>query len=559
MISVNQNEPCVIVPRVSTGKQVEGTSLETQEEACIILAEKLNSPVYAIYREEGVSGALYLARRDLQIALSDIEEDRAKIFITYKVDRAGRDVDVIRAIAKRVTDAGGKIYFADEGGTETVYSGIGKAMLTMKGVFAEMERDAICERTTGGRRKKALQGQQPSRTVSPYGYHIVTHVDVLRGLYPEEEVGRYIIIEEEAKWVRDIFSRCLAGASLRGTANWLESAGVPTPGDGKFWRASTLRNILNNPVYKGCPAFGRRKYKVDETRLQRGMKRVRFPVTASDENIVPLTAPAIVEEETWGACQRCLADNRIIVSGNPNNRYVLSGLMYCPSCNRRMASATNKGNIYYNCPEDRPSRSASKRVCNPTRHRAEVVEPIVVRCIQEVARHPESVAIALRAYQKEKAATTSENADNLRKELETLDAKERATAEAQVQAIMAGRSTDVYDGLLADIGSKRQALQARLDAAVRGQRGATTTPATIAEKVARVLADVDEALTAPEITPAERNTLLRSVVNAVRPDDDGYCVALVPLSTGSKEPTSFSYSLPTVQMISMLCPPGASR
>lgn len=96
----------VIVPRVSTGQQVEGTRLDVQEAACLRQAAIEDANLLRVYRDEGISGTLFHARPGLQEAIARIEAGEANIFITSKLDRAGRNVEILRTIKRRVEAAG---------------------------------------------------------------------------------------------------------------------------------------------------------------------------------------------------------------------------------------------------------------------------------------------------------------------------------------------------------------------------------------------------------------------------------------------------------------------
>ena len=54
-----------------------------------------------------------LSRPGIQRALKQIEEGKANVLITMKLDRSGRDADVLELIRKRVVNVGGKLVFAD--------------------------------------------------------------------------------------------------------------------------------------------------------------------------------------------------------------------------------------------------------------------------------------------------------------------------------------------------------------------------------------------------------------------------------------------------------------
>src|SRR5205085_12388895 len=117
----------------------------------------------------------------------------ANLLITMKLDRTGRDVDIIRLIQKRVTNAGGRLIFAD--GMNFENNATGRLMLTQMAGFAEYEKEVIRERTTAGRRRRAAEGIQPARCFAPYGYRIPTWADKERGECSADEVGRYQIVE----------------------------------------------------------------------------------------------------------------------------------------------------------------------------------------------------------------------------------------------------------------------------------------------------------------------------------------------------------------------------
>jgi DNA invertase Pin-like site-specific DNA recombinase len=537
-------EPCVIVPRVSTSQQVQGTSLDTQEEACVRLAGRLGSPIYATYREEGVSGSLYLSRKDLQQALRDIEAGRAKIFITYEVDRAGRDVDVIRAIAKRIRSAGGRLFFAKDG-TEVDYQGMGKAMLTLRGVFAELELDQIRERTTRGFDKTIRDGIQPSRTYEPFGYYIVKRRDVIRGVLPDvpgrtyraghnvgppPAEGTYVIVEEQARYVLQIFARYAAGCSLRQLTLWLEAEAVPTPRGGKCWHASTVEYILRNPVYKGQACNGRHQRIVDEERclkknpktgkdMRIDYKRQRDPSAWKFIAVEPL-----VTEAVWEECQRRLGANPKEQSGNPKRRYWLSGILRCPKCGRAMSGATG----YYLC-RDAFGQGNSKRIaCHPRRYRVDEADGTVLTAIRKAARSRDQFAAALRADQKRRGRQASDpSADiaQVRVALEQLQDEEKATVQAQVAGIRAGADASIYAGLLSESARKRAAMEAKLKGLI-GQTGEKREPGSAAERWEEVLSSVDEALQGTALTAAEQHLILSSIVERIVPEENAYRIFL---------------------------------
>jgi len=262
----------VIYTRVSTDRQAEkGTSLEEQLSACTKYALELGWMVVAHVQDAGVSGARYETRDGIQEVLALIEGQHADAVVIACMDRYSRDREHQTAIRRRIHNAGGRVELVNLRVDDTP---TGNLLFSIAGDFAQYERETIIERCTKGRRRKATEGHQSARSWSPYGYHIIGKRDVLIGTHAAADEGRYVIVEDQAKWVREIFARYAAGTGLHALATWLSSAGVPTSRSGKMWRASGIKRMLENPVYKGKGTFGRYLRIYDESRLARGFKAI---------------------------------------------------------------------------------------------------------------------------------------------------------------------------------------------------------------------------------------------------------------------------------------------
>ena len=76
-VTMQRAASAVLYARVSTGEQAkEGTSLESQRDACRAKALSLNLPVVAEYEDAGISGGFLLTRPGMQAALADISMRR---------------------------------------------------------------------------------------------------------------------------------------------------------------------------------------------------------------------------------------------------------------------------------------------------------------------------------------------------------------------------------------------------------------------------------------------------------------------------------------------------
>jgi site-specific DNA recombinase len=550
----------ILYTRVSTGKQAEeGTSLEVQEELCLRKAQQEKAQVVDILSDEGVSGALYLSRPGIQEALKRIEAGEANLLITLKLDRSGRDVDVLRLIRKRVMNAGGRLLFAD--GMNFENNAIGNLMFTQIAGYAEYEKEIIRERTMSGRRRRAEEGQQPSRAMSPYGYHVVTKKDVIAGLYPANLLGTYQIIEAQAVIVRRIFQEYAGGASLTQLCRRLQAESIPTPRDGQYWRRCTVQRILNNPVYKGTPVSGRHAARTDERRAETGRK-VTYIVKVDEAQWIYLEAPALVDDATFSLCQVKLREGNRSKSGNPDRIHLLSSLIRCPLCGKAMAGKWVKRTYkdqktvfdpYYHCQNAYPSSNPGGVVCNNQNYRALDMERLTCQAVQFLATQPDILEKALRALAHQRARQQQSGTGTaLKAALRELEAREKATIEAQIVGIMSGASASAYAQVLQEIARQRDEVQARL-LEMQPQNGTAPNEGEAARQITTMVIDVEEALTAEELTPAERRQLLSRVVREVKPkrDEKGEWGVLVTLRSPFAQPGMETLHQ-TVSMISML-------
>ena len=94
------NERAVIYVRVSTGRQVQGTSLETQERDCRAYGERMGWQITRIFREEGES-AKTAQRTQLQemLRFCRTTQQRPEYVLIHALDRFARngiDHDALR-------------------------------------------------------------------------------------------------------------------------------------------------------------------------------------------------------------------------------------------------------------------------------------------------------------------------------------------------------------------------------------------------------------------------------------------------------------------------------
>lgn len=536
----------VIVTRVSGQEQArEGTSLESQLDACRAKALAVSLPIVAEYEDAAVSGAFLLARPGMQAAIGDIQAGRADTLICPNMSRYSRDVEHQQTIKKAVRAAGGRLVFCDMDFDDTPE---GDLAFNIMGGFAEYERQVIRERTMKGRRKRASQGVQTARGWSPYGYTIPKTKDVIAGRFPAEAIGQYLIHEEEAAVVRWLFAEYAAGNdSLPGLARQLNARGVPTKMGAALWHPPTIRGFFVNTAYIGRPKFGKLTCHKDERRLSEIRPSTGEPFRTPDvrrptapENVIELSAPPLVDQATWDAVQARLTTNKARRGGNPCRTHMLSGTVVCERCGAAMQM--NGGNpkkgyaAHYTCGRHRETNAyTGERVCSNEHFKVPVAEEAVVKSIESALTERDIIAIALRAYREQSNALP---ANDLRRELAAADTalgelaeEDLLTVQAQMAGMKMGASPAAYAAVFADLAARRKDLEDRRGALRRmfdARRPAGTDPGGGAELKAKALADVGRVLRSDKVPAMVKRRAVMTVVEKVYCRRDGAVVTFLP-------------------------------
>ncbi len=240
---------CYIYTRVSTSMQVDGYSLDAQRDKLRKYAEYEDMLVAGEYSDEGFSGKNIQGRLEFQRMLSDIQEgkDGVDYVLVFKLSRFGRNAaDVLNSL-QLMQDFGVNLICVEDGIDSSKDSG--KLMISVLSAVAEIERENIRTQTMAGREQKAREGKW-NGGFAPYGYKL--------------ENGQLRIAEDEVEVIRVIYDRYIhTNDGVVGVAKYLNSHGYvkklrqnnTIPGFSRDF----VKDVLDNPVYMGKIAYGRRK------------------------------------------------------------------------------------------------------------------------------------------------------------------------------------------------------------------------------------------------------------------------------------------------------------
>lgn len=373
---------CVLYPRVSTEMQVDGYSLEGQKNMLTRFADREEMIVVDTYEDAGKSGKSIEGRPAFQKMLRDIEDGLDVDYIlVYKLSRFGRNAADILNSLELVQSYGVNLICIEEGIDSSQTSG--KLLISVLSAVAEIERENIIEQTMNGRREKARQGGW-NGGFAPYGYTL--------------EDNKLVIEETEAVAIRKIFELYTSSEiGLGGIANQLNLQGIRKiprqNGTLEDWTGHFIKLILDNPVYCGKIAYGRRtKEKVKGTKNDYQMKRNDDYILTEGQH------KGIVSEEVWekAHAKRLRTGVKQPSKIGRDRVHLLSGLLKCPVCGSPMYTnkhawtnkdGTYKEIYYYVCSRNRMVRG--KHCEYKAMLKKTDIEPMVIEAIREIVRNEE--------------------------------------------------------------------------------------------------------------------------------------------------------------------------
>lgn len=224
--------------RVSTDEQAKtGYSIGEQRERLLAYCKAKDWVVYDVYVDGGYSGS-NLDRPAIQRLQADISN--FDIVLVYKLDRLSRSqFDILALIEKTFLPNG--VDFVSMSESFDTSTPFGRAMIGILGVFAQLEREQIKERSMMGKKARAKKGKYHGGGKIPIGYD-----------YDGEKL---IPNEYEAAQIRLIFQMVADNKSNVDILQALNAKGY-TMKYGEWKASSRIQLTIKNNVYVGVLKFG---------------------------------------------------------------------------------------------------------------------------------------------------------------------------------------------------------------------------------------------------------------------------------------------------------------
>ena len=320
----NQQPITALYPRLSHEDELQGesNSISNQKHILETYAKQNGFSNLRWYTDDGYSGANF-QRPGFQAMLADIEAGKVGTVIVKDMSRLGRNYLQVGMYTEMIFPQKGVRFIAINDGVDSAQGDNDFAPL--RNIFNEWLVRDTSKKIKAVKRSKGMSGK-PITSKPVYGY-----------LMDEDE--NFIIDEEAAPVVKQIYNLCLAGNGPTKIARMLTEQQILTPGTLEYrrtgstrryhpgyeckWATNTVVHLLENREYTGCLV----NFKTEKPsyKLKHSIENPPEKQAVFENHHEP-----IIDRETWERVQELRKQRK-----RPN-RYdevgLFSGILFCADC-----------------------------------------------------------------------------------------------------------------------------------------------------------------------------------------------------------------------------------
>lgn len=304
----------------------ESGSIQTQRALLTQYCQENNIPVYDIYVDDGFSGTNF-ERPDFKRMLTDLENHKANLVIVKDLSRFGREYAQMGMYIENDFEDW-NIRFISIGENIDTLNGTDGILMPITNVINSQYAKECSRKTKQAHRALAKEGKFIGSR-APFGY-----------MKDPNDRHHLIIDDEAATVVRDIFKMFCDGIGYVRMTKILREQKVLNPQayfnknnpdyyKSDYWRqdfdwhATSIRSILNNPVYLGQTTFGR-------TKVKGRTKKKKVAVDESEWIVVENTHEPIIDKDTWDLARDIMKNRRRETKRGEVQMF--AGLVKCSDC-----------------------------------------------------------------------------------------------------------------------------------------------------------------------------------------------------------------------------------
>lgn len=290
-----------------------------------------------IFADEGISGTSTKKRTEFLRMIRQCRQKKIDLILTKSIQRFARNTLDCINYTRILRRLGIGVFFEKENINSLPPDS--EFMITMYGAMAQSESESISGNVKWGKKRAMEAGKVSIAYKNLYAYE-------------KGADGKPVPIPAQAEIVRELYTRYLAGASLRELKDWLEHGKQPTVAGGTAWSITAVKGILTNEKYCGDVLL-QKTFSTDVI-----SKKVVKNTGQLPKYLVQNHHEGIVTREQFQAVQAELArrsalrsDSKQAATGRScyTSKYALSDRLVCGECGKlyRRKTRNIKGNIYH--------------------------------------------------------------------------------------------------------------------------------------------------------------------------------------------------------------------
>lgn len=393
--------------------KADSISVESQLEYC---KYETRGNAYKVYSDKGYSGK-NTNRPGFESMMNDIKQGGVSRVIVYKLDR----------ISRSILDFANMMDIFQEYNVEFVSSTerfdtstpIGRAMLNICIVFAQLERETIQKRVADAYYSRSKRGFYMGGRI-PYGFS--KESTVIDGI----KTSKYVPIPEEAEQIKLMYSMYADGKhSLGEIISYFNEHDIKHL-RGSMWSVGRISDMLRNPIYVMADAdvydfFISQGANVinsvsdftgyNACYLYQGNKsKTRKQLDLTDKEIVLAPHQGIISSSDWIKCRlRCLNNRQSTQTCKATTSWLV-GKVKCGKCGYGLTivKANTKWHRYFVCATSLATKKANCKGTGGTIY-ADVLEDYMLKAIRNKLSEFKTLS-----YQSEKKNNPKINENKIR-------------------------------------------------------------------------------------------------------------------------------------------------
>ena len=379
--AVKEDKITALYCRLSRDDEMQGDSNSIRNQKSILqkYADDGGFTNTAFFVDDGYSGTTF-DRPDWNRLMELVDSGKVGTIIVKDMSRLGRDYLKVGMYTEMVFPNAEVRFIAINNGVDS-NNQAENDMTPIINIFNEFYAKDTSRKIRAVFKAKGLAGK-PLCTNPPYGY-----------IKDPEDRTRWVVDEEAAKVVRDIFRLCVQGYGVSQIANEIskrhimnptahaKANGVSIPNnredeDNRYkWRGSTISHLLSRQEYLGHTVnfkTYRKSYK----------QKKQLKNDPKNWQIFENTHEAIIDRETFDIVQR-IRDGRRRVTPM-GEMPALSGMVFCADCGAKMYQVRGRSLAQSEYMVCATYRKKGKEICPSHQIRNSVIEKYLLAGIREI-------------------------------------------------------------------------------------------------------------------------------------------------------------------------------